>query len=262
MKLEGQLHEIVKLKRSGKIVYHAPAQQAAGLENFCDKPLILSFGRPDTGELCKVDAEIQTMRESGERSRVVFSLERSDTVHFSGLSRSPLDLTVAIDADKQLQRLRTISDDQRRKIFAVLRDIADGVGETLENTRENLTTLFCGEQGREMISLSDCDKELASDFIEWLIDFAFTQGIPLKDSPKEFLEDVERYRALCVKHRICLVCGKPNSDIHHLEGHRIGMGRNRHKIDDSNARKIALCRVHHSELHNMPESEFLQRYHL
>ena len=260
MKLQGQLHDIIKQKRSGKVVYFAPTEQAAGLENFCDKPLILSFGRPDTGELCKVDAEIQTMRESGERSRVVFSLERSDTVHFSGLSRSPLDLTVAIDADKQLQRLRTISDDQRRKIFAVLRDIADGVGETLENTRENLTALFCEAQGLEVISLSDCDREVASDFIEWLIDFAFTNGLPLKNSPKEFLEDVERYRAVCIKHRICVICGKPHSDIHHIQA--IGMGRNRRKVDDSDYEKISLCRVHHTEAEQIGWDTFVAKYHL
>lgn len=260
MKLQGQLHEIVKQKRSGKIVYYVPTGQAAGLENFCDKPLILSFGRPGTGELCEVDAEIQTMKESGKNSRVVFSMARSATSCFSGLSRSPLPIIIRIDADKQLQRLKTISDDQRRKIFAVLRDIADGVGETVENTQENLTTLFCGEQGRELISLSDCDKEIASDFIEWLIDFAFTNGLPLKDSPKEFLEDVERYRAMCIKHRMCTICGKPNSDVHHIQA--IGMGRNRNKVDDLEYEKTCLCRVHHTEVHQIGWDMFMAKYHL
>lgn len=63
------IQDIIKLKKSGKIPYVVPAQQAIHLENFCDMPLLLKFTRPDTNETHEVKAEIDTLRERGDTTR-------------------------------------------------------------------------------------------------------------------------------------------------------------------------------------------------
>ena len=62
-------------------------------------------------------------------------------------------------------------------------------------------------------------------------------------------------------HRKCAVCGKA-ADIHHCEGSRIGAGVDRTKAHQLGREVLPLCRVHHTELHAMPESEFIAKYHL
>jgi len=62
-----------------------------------------------------------------------------------------------------------------------------------------------------------------------------------------------------VKFKKCIICGK-HADIHHLDA--IGMGNNRKGYDDSNSRKIGLCREHHSEAHAIGVLKFQQKYHL
>ena len=83
--------------------------------------------------------------------------------------------------------------------------------------------------------------------------------MPLTEQLKEYFDDTERYVKACVRNRICVICGKPG-DIHHLDA--IGMGRNRNKIDDSGYRKICLCRVHHTEAHQVGWNTFTTKYHL
>ena len=75
------------------------------------------------------------------------------------------------------------------------------------------------------------------------------------------LDDIEKYVRMCLRHRICAVCGKPG-EIHHCTGSRIGMGRNRDKISNKREKVISLCRTHHNEIHTMPEEEFFEKYHV
>ena len=56
---------------------------------------------------------------------------------------------------------RTISADQRKKIFAIIRDIAIWSGDDPESIRQLLTWDFCGRSGREWFSLSDTDMTAA-----------------------------------------------------------------------------------------------------
>jgi hypothetical protein len=171
----------------------------------------------------------------------------------------PLLVTIDVDAGEQLERLGQISEEQRKKIYALLKDIASYMGETLDNTKHLLKGMFASEKEIEDFSLSNCPSETASDFIEYLISFAFENGIPLKESPKDYLDDIETYLRMCIANRMCAVCGG-SGEVHHCEGSRIGMGRDRRKVDDSRAYKICLCREHHSELHTMSESECMEKY--
>ena len=171
----------------------------------------------------------------------------------------PITIELLIDDEEQAIRLQQITPEQRKKIYALFRDIASYTGNTPENEKENLKTLFIQQTHHEPFSLSNCSFELASDFIEWMINFCFENGIPISEHPLRTLDDIEKYVRMCLKHRICSICGR-RGEIHHWDA--IGQGRDRTKVDDSNNRKICLCREHHTEVHTIGVKSFQEKYHI
>ena len=112
-----------------------------------------------------------------------------------------------------------------------------------------------------MFSLSDCDMSTAREFITYLIDFIIANDIPTRVPLIDNCDDIAAYMYACTYHRKCAVCGRA-ADIHHCEGSRIGVGVDRAKAHQLGREVLPLCRVHHTELHAMPESEFIAKYHL
>lgn len=153
---------------------------------------------------------------------------------------------------------RTISDVQRRKTYAILRDIADWNGDEPEWLKEYFKFSFCGEYGYNYFSLSDCEKSTATEFITYLIDFCLYHNVPTRRSMVDYADDIGRYLYACLEHRRCAVCNQPG-EIHHVD--KIGMGRNREQIVHEGLHAICLCRKHHTECH-YNESEFFNLYHV
>ena len=124
---------------------------------------------------------------------------------------------------------RRISAVQRRKIYALLRDIADWTGYEPQELKELMKYDFLSqcEDGTQYFSLSDTDMTTARNFITYLIDFCVTHAVPCKVSLLQQCEDIERYVYACVAHRRCAICGQ-KAEIHEVE--RVGMGRDRRKI--------------------------------
>lgn len=165
---------------------------------------------------------------------------------------------------------RRISCTQRRKCYALLGEIAeytDGIrtAETVDEQKRLLKMEFMLRRmeatERRMFSLADCDMSTAREFITYLVDFIIANDIPTRVPLIENCDDIQRYIYACLMYRKCAVCGKP-ADIHHCEGSRIGAGVDRTKVHQLGREVLPLCRVHHTELHAMPESEFIKKYHL
>lgn len=165
---------------------------------------------------------------------------------------------------------RRISPEQRRKCYALLGEIAeytDGIrtAETVDEQKRLLKMEFMLRRmeatERRMFSLSDCDMSTAREFITYLIDFIIANDIPTRVPLIDNCDDIAAYMYACTMHRKCSVCGKA-ADIHHCEGSRIGAGVDREKVHQLGREVLPLCRVHHTELHTMPESEFMKKYHL
>lgn len=165
---------------------------------------------------------------------------------------------------------RRISPEQRRKCYALLGEIAeytDGIrtAETVDEQKRLLKMEFMLRRmeatERRMFSLSDCDMSTAREFITYLIDFIIANDIPTRARLIDNCDDIAAYMYACTMHRKCAVCGKA-ADIHHCEGSRIGAGVDRTKAHQLGREVLPLCRVHHTELHAMPESEFIAKYHL
>lgn len=80
-------------------------------------------------------------------------------------------------------------------------------------------------------------------------------------SPKEAFDDIERYIRLSLEKRFCAVCGAIEGvEVHHWDA--IGMGRDRTHYNDSNHRKICLCRGHHTEAETIGRDTFADKYHV
>lgn len=142
---------------------------------------------------------------------------------------------------------RSISAEQRKKAYATIRDMADFLGYLPEEMKEIMKYEYIVRTGGEYISLSDCTMEDAREFISILIEFSLDHNIPLSELGIDRCEDIGRYLYYCLKTKHCAVCGLPNSEKHHWDA--IGMGHDRKVYDDSENRKICLCRNHHIIAH-------------
>lgn len=153
---------------------------------------------------------------------------------------------------------REISAEQRRKIFATVRDIAAWSGHEPEYIRQFTEFDFRLQNGLEPFSLSDCDKSTAREFISYLVEFCFNHGVPTRDTLLNRTDDIGKYLYYCLEHRRCAVCNE-KADIHHVT--TVGMGRDREQIIHIGMEAIALCRKHHQEAHIKGQA-FFNEYHI
>lgn len=165
-----------------------------------------------------------------------------------------------IDAEIRINDGRTITPDQRKKIFATIKDISLFTGDHPEELRAWLLYDYCIKTGEMPFSLSDCSISQAREFITFIIDFILKEDIPLSDAALSRTDDIDRYLWSCIKYKRCAICGKSPSDLHHWDA--IGIGRDRRTVDDSKNRKIQLCREHHTEAHTIGRDTFEKKYHV
>ncbi len=213
----------------------------------------------------KFAAEIEKVESLKKHFKVVIYADKEANRRFlsqiDGFIDKPVKVEVLVDEDRQKEILDMISEEQRRKTYAILRDISNHIGDVIESTKLEMKHQFAAAGGPESFSLSDCSREVAREFITFLIKFCFEYGVPMSEHPKSAFDDPETYARICLETNTCCICGK-RGEVHHCTGSRIGMGRNRNKVDDTGKLKICLCREHHSEMHNGAEEDFFMKYHV
>jgi hypothetical protein len=165
---------------------------------------------------------------------------------------------------------RTISPEQRKKAHAILHDITEwqeGYCTTtiMERVKRQFKLDFVVygmvALEKKMFSLKDCDMTVARDFITYLVDFAIEWAVPCKEPLWQNCEDIAKYVYACLMHKTCAVCGKDHADLHHAED-RVGMGGNRKTMIHEGMHVMPLCRIHHTECHNIEQAAFNERYHM
>ena len=154
---------------------------------------------------------------------------------------------------------RHISALQRKKIYATIRDISDWTGYVPEEQKEWLKFLHTEQTGEPYFSLSNCSMDTAREFINTILEYALKEGVPLSEAGVYRTDDIGRYLYFCLKHKKCAICGLPG-EIHHVD--TIGMGRERKQEDDSDYRKICLCRKHHTIAHTRGMDALEKMYHV
>ncbi|MGN0348204.1 MAG: putative HNHc nuclease [Roseburia sp.] len=152
---------------------------------------------------------------------------------------------------------RHISAEQRKKAYATIRDIADYTGYYPEDMKQELKFQHMIRTGDADFSLSNCSMDTAREFINTILEIAIENGVPLSERGIERTDDIGRYLYCCLIHKKCAICGR-DGEIHHEDA--IGMGNNRRTIDDSDYRKICLCREHHTMAHQLGIIRFCQMH--
>lgn len=210
---------------------------------------------------------IDSTRSVKDGLKITLALDKKQKAEFlkhqANFDDKPLEVDFRIDDVEQKFRLSMISPEQRRKVYAILKDITDHIGDNLEAVKRNMKQMYIQSHEAEDFSLSNCSSGTASSFIAFLIAWCFMNAVGLKEHPKELIEDLDLYLWLCLKYKKCVICGQPAEE-HHVDA--IGMGRDRTKVDDSENLKMALCGEHHrtgkNSIHNLGVETFCERNHV
>lgn len=153
---------------------------------------------------------------------------------------------------------RSISVDQRKKIFAMLHEMAEHTGYSLREMEELMKYRYiCQLEHPQWFSMADCSMTIATEFLAFIIDFCIKQDIPFKTKVIDEIQNDYRLVHECLLHRICVVCGKPHADIHHID--TVGRGFNRNKINHVGKKVLPLCRNCHQQFHSMGAITFFQQ---
>lgn len=172
-----------------------------------------------------------------------------------------LDNGFEVEVDVQVVDPFRITDKQRRKIFALVKDIEAHTAQPMDYMRHMFIEYVRTYYGYDKrISLSDCTRTQASQIIEVTLDWIFHNDIPLAYKTSDLLKQDKSFLYWSTVNRNCVICGKPHSDLAHR--YAVGKGRNRNKIDHVGNQVLALCRNHHNEQHQIGIDTFNNKYHL
>jgi len=163
----------------------------------------------------------------------------------------------------QVRDDREISAKQRRFIYAMFNDIAKWSGDAPEYIKQWFKLAFVYWQELDTISLRDVEKSVAAGLITFILDFVADHNVPLSFKPLDALEpeDVAHFEYACLMNKCCVICGKKPSDLHHLDGSRVGMGSDRRDVNHLGRKAVQLCREHHQMFHT-DENKFMSKFHL
>lgn len=206
-------------------------------------------------------SKIKGIREIGNKTEILLTIDgnvQQKLMKYKQAYKSSIDAEIKID-DR-----RRITTPQRKKIYATINDIANFTGNAPEALKEYFKYDFIIKTGEEYFSLSSrkdnaANINTAREFINYLIEFVLTYDIPLSELALLRTEDIDMYLYYCLKYRKCAISGK-RADIHHCEGSRVGMGRNRNTIDHSGLELIALSREWHTKVHQEGEKEIFEKF--
>ena len=171
-----------------------------------------------------------------------------------------IDNGYKVNVDVTVPDNKLISIDQRKKIFALCRDIELYWGEPVEALRQRFQSELEITNGYERISLRDCTRKIASELIELIIAFMFHHQVPMRVETSELLQGEKAMLYWATVNRNCVICGKPGSDLAHYE--TVGRGMNRKTMNHHSKHVLALCRRHHNQQHNIGVKSFDDKYHL
>lgn len=177
------------------------------------------------------------------------------------LEQSHIDLLengYSLIAEVEVPDNKKLSIEQRKKIFALCRDIELHWGEPVESLRKRFQAELEIMNGYEEISLRDCSMRVARELIELIIAFMFHHQIPMRVETSKLLSGDKSMLYWATVNRNCVLCGESNADLAHH--YAIGRGANRKKMQHYDYEVLALCRFHHQEQHNIGVKSFDEKY--
>lgn len=202
--------------------------------------------------------KLEKLQNKGDKTQMELSF--NDEVYYDILRLNEGDEEAKQDIEIHINDGRTITAAQRKKIFAIMRDIAKHVCDEPEQLRHILMYYYCEEKDALPFSLSSGSVTDARNFITFLLETTMRYDIPLSASGIERTDDIDAYLYLCIKYRKCAITGQSNAEIHHCNGSVVGMGMNRRKVDHRKRELIALSHDWHRRVHKQGEKAIFKKY--
>lgn len=159
---------------------------------------------------------------------------------------------------------KMITPEQRRHYFALVGDISEFTGYPQDSVDAKLKYDFMLEKQLDeypSVATNAMTTATASKLIEYVILFCIDNDIPFRKQQFYLTTDTNKMLYALTMKRLCMVCGKPNSDIHHATN-LVGMGGNRKIHDHWNSTFMCLCREHHTEIHTRGTEAFCKDYYV
>lgn len=152
---------------------------------------------------------------------------------------------------------------QRKMAHSLINSINEYWAEPRKLVESDLKHEFCTLTGFEPFSLSNCNKDLATAFISFLVEYCFAKDIEFYMKDLHLTFDVNRQMFLCALHNRCFATGakKENSVLHLHHVSVIGMGNNRNDVDHRGRYFMILKAVLHDEIHQTGYKAFTEKWH-
>lgn len=159
----------------------------------------------------------------------------------------------------------TITDLQRKHYWALVGDIEAYTGYTSDVIDSLLRVKFMKANNLDeypSIKRNQMKKTTASELLEYVIDLCIKEGIPFRKQQFYLTIDTSKMLYALTLKRLCWICGKPHSEIHHVNGSTIGMGNDRTKVNHVGRYVMCLCTKHHGEIHPALEKVFYKKHQI
>ena len=198
-----------------------------------------------------------------KQGRIIGARENEETLDL--IVRIPKDKVVLdnlkrfINCELILKDKDSITPLQRKKSYALIRDIAKFIGDKPENVKAIMKNEYLGRGGTD-ISLKDCSKTEAKEFINLMLDYVLEMGIPLEEHPATVTEDITHYMYKCIENEKCCICGKEHSTVYTLE--QIANNSKDINVKQVDIKKICLCEKHLEEYNELGKKEFMKKYNV
>lgn len=158
----------------------------------------------------------------------------------------------------------TITDLQRDHFFALVKDISEYEGFPMDVVEANMKYGFMNRVHLDefpSVKRNAMKKSTASQLIEFCIDYCIKYEIPFRKQQFYLTADTSKMIFALTMKRMCVVCGKPHSDMHHATN-LVGMGNKRSRHNNLLSTFLCLCREHHNIIHNIGLTAFCEKYYV
>ena len=111
------------------------------------------------------------------------------------------------------------------------------------------------------LALNTLTQNQANDLVKWLLETCIYYDVPLKMDVENLADQYTKaYHYVCLKNKICCICGKEHGVLHHYDNvARVGGYKN---DDGRELRVMCLCFDHHNEVHAIGTKDFSHKYHV
>lgn len=159
-----------------------------------------------------------------------------------------------------LEEKDKISDQQRKLLFALWRDYETYTGIPLDAVEAWFKYEYMIQNDLDelpSVSRGAMNKETATDFITFVLEYFLNNGVPFAQQDWYKGADINRVCYAMLMNRICFVCGKEHSDVHHMNGSTVGAGNDRTQVNHLGKMVACLCREDHGSMHKIGETAFM-----